>query len=239
MKLYVVGHRVVTGANATGFDADDLRRWVRWYIANEAVADRDVRVPQALRVDEWALPWHDPLQQLANFYNNSALWHVWKNPGLHDDFVGFAQYDMVVPRAAVAEFAAIDAPLKVGYMQPSPAADFWHTPLPREAWAALAARLTCLPLDTLLAPGMVLPLCHAFVLPLDAFLDMMRFAESALPGVLRALGHDTRHLAGTLERVFALWIVAAVRGRRLGPVLHMKGVVHDPSRRLPDALRGL
>lgn len=239
MKVYVVAHRTAVADRVAGGSEEDLRRWIRWYVANEGVRDRDIRVPAALRVDEWSLPWHDPFQQMCHLYNNSALWHVYKNPELHDDFVGFAQYDMHIPRDALADFAAVDAPLKVGYMLPAPAADFWYTPVPAETWAQLAGRVTTTPLDVLLGEGVVLPLCHAFVLPLAAFEDMMRFAEAALPVVVRALGHDTRHLAGTLERVFALWIAAAVRGRRLGPALHMKGVVHDASLRVPDDLRGL
>lgn len=239
MKVFVVAHRAAALDGVQGFSPDELGRWVRWYVTNEPLGDKDVRVPPELRIDEWTLPWHDPLQQLCNFYNNSALWHVYKNPALHDDFVGFAQYDMVLPRDPVAEFAAYDAPLKVGYMQPTPAAEFWHTAVPRREWERLAARMTCAPLDAILAPGVLLPLYHSFLLPLEPFLEMMRFVERALPDVLRALRHDTRHLAGTLERVVALWIAAAVRGGRLGPALHLHGVAHDHSRRLPDPLRGL
>lgn len=244
MRLYIVCHRDAYPANHREFTPLEARQaGLRWYVVNEPLTPKNIDAPPSCRVNEWDLPWHDPFLQMNNFYNNSALWHVYKNLDLLvDDHVGFAQYDMTIPRAPLEAFAELTTaqPGAVAYMFPYPFAALFHNPLPGEFWDAAVVR-RAFPGVRLsdLASG-ELPLFHAFILPKDAFADMMAFADSVLAEVVRALGHDTRHLAGTLERVCALWIAAAVFAQKLGPVVNVPGFEHNQAtQRLPDAFRGI
>jgi hypothetical protein len=243
MRLYIVCHRDAYAVNHRGYTHAEAREaGLRWYVVNEPLTPKDIDAPPSCRVNEWDLPWHDPFMQMNHFYNNSALWHVYRNLDLLvDDHVGFAQYDMTIPRAPLDAFAELTTaqPGAVGYMFPYPFAALFHNPLPAEFWdhvivrAAFPGRATLSDLSSV-----ELPLFHGFILPKTAFLKMMAFADRVLPVVVRALGHDTRHLAGTLERVCALWIAAAVWSGTLGPVVNVPGFEHNQAaQRLLDAFR--
>ncbi len=242
MRLYIVCHRDAYPANHRDFSNLEARQaGLRWYVVNEPLTPKNIDAPPSCRVNEWDLPWHDPFMQINNFYNNSALWHVYRNLDLLvDDFVGFAQYDMTIPRAPLEAFAELTTaqPGAVGYMFPYPFKDLFHNPLPADWWDRVIVRAAFPDIGLGdLADG-ELPLFHGFILSKAAFGEMMAFADRVLPEVVRALGHDTRHLAGTLERVCALWIAGAVHTQRLGPVINVPGFEHNhATQRLPDAFR--
>lgn len=234
LTLYIVCHKAWFPANYADYTADDVRDMLRWYVVDESTP-KTVDCPPECRVDEWELPAHDPFQQLSGFYNNSALWHVYANPELHSDFVGFAQYDMTVPRASLAAFRDAEGVGRVAYMFPCAFDEFMrHSAVPETLWRTMASQVakavgTDWDADadwaTLCASNV--PLFHGFILPKAAFLAMMDFASCVMNDVVRALRHDTRHLAGTLERVCALWIAVAVQKRRLGPVTLLDGCTHN------------
>lgn len=240
LLLYVVCHRTTYPSNHSDFTAAEAEAaGLRWYVVNEPLQPKRILCPPGCRVDEWTLPAHDPFMQLNHFYNNSALWHVFRNPGLRTrEFVGFAQYDMTIPKRSLQTFLeASHGPRRVGVTCPMPFECLFHNPLPAQFWDALVQEVQ--PGTTLCdLSGASLPLMHGFVLPAPAFVEMMSFADARLHGVVRALAHDTRHLAGTLERVFALWIVAKARAGVLGPVMVLPGFEHDQeTQRLPDEFR--
>ena len=239
IALYIVCHGVTYPGNHSDFtDAEAVDAGLRWYVVNEPLQPKVIRCPEGCRIDEWGLPVHDPFMQINHFYNNSALWHAYLNPGLRTrEFIGFAQYDMAIPKRALDRFAATPGPRRVGAMFPLPFACLFQNPLPAAFWEELV-REAHPGLEIANLTGDPLPLMHGFIMPTPAFVEMMQFADSWLPKVLRALGHDTRHLAGTLERVFALWIAAKGRAGVLGPILELPGFVHgQETQRLPDAFR--
>jgi hypothetical protein len=86
-----------------------------------------------------------------------------------------------------------------------------------------------------------LPLCllHTFIMPTWFFLHMMPFVESLVPRILKFLNWDTRHLAGTLERVFALCISFGIIEGKFRQLIPLKGVSHTDSQRSADELRGI
>lgn len=241
LSLYIVCHRVTCPENHADFTEEEAtEEGLVWYVVNEALPEKSIQCFPSRRVNEWELAVHDPFMQLNHFYNNSALWHVFRNPLLRRTaFVGFAQYDMAIPKRALRAFAGVPGATRVGIMFPYPFCALWENPLPREYWEGVVREAQ---------PGVglgdlsecALPLMHGFILPTPAFMEMMAFADCALAGVVRALGHDTRHLAGTLERLFALWIAAKVHAGRLGPMVTLEGCAHNQeTQRLPDAFREL
>jgi hypothetical protein len=223
--MYIVCHKTSYPDNA---DAADDR--FRWYVVNAAIPDKTIRAPVQAQINEWDLPVYEPGLQAAGCREASALFHALANESLRDaDFVGFAQYDMRVPSAALDAFEAAvvgadpDSAAKVGVGFPRPWEDVLASAaLPPQFWEEL--------LGVFLPPGVPLPaevpLFSTFVLPTEAFVEMMTAVNAIAPDIHAALGGDTTHLAGTLERVFGVWIAAAVAGGRLEPVL-LPGLVHD------------
>ena len=172
VRVYIVCHKTSYPHLA---DAADDR--LRWYVVNDAIPDKTIAAPPASVVREWDLPVYEPALQAQGCREASAFFHALANPALRDaEYIGFAQYDMRIPSAALDAFEA-------------------------------AAR-----------DG-------------DAFVDMMTRVNDVAPDIHAALGFDTTHLAGTLERVFGVWIAAAIGGGRLEPE-QLQGLEHDQSLRV-------
>jgi hypothetical protein len=68
---------------------------------------------------------------------------------------------------------------------------------------------------------------------------MMPFVEHLLPRILETLQWDTRHLAGTLERVFALCISCAITEGKFRHILKLEGIEHVDNQHSEDILRGI
>jgi hypothetical protein len=229
IRMYVVCHKTSYPENA---DAADDR--FRWYVVNEAVPEKTIRAPPASVVNEWDLPVYEPGLQAAGCREASCLFHALANESLRDvDFIGFAQYDMRVPSAALDAFedAVVGAEpgsaakVGVGFMRPWD--EVWSNgALPGPFWEEL--------LRLFLPPGVPapaeVPLFSTFVLPTEAFVEMMTAVNAIAPDIHAAIGEDTTHLAGTLERVFGIWIAAAVAAGRLDAV-PLVGLVHDQTQR--------
>ena len=226
VRVYIVCHKTSYPHLA---DASDDR--LRWYVVNEAVPDKTIAAPPASVVREWDLPVYEPALQAQGCREASAFFHALANPDLRDaEYVGFAQYDMRIPSAALDAFedAAREGDVaKVGVGFPVPWDDMVHNAaLPPRFWDEL---LECFGAPPGWRPASV-PLFSTFVLPTAAFVDMMTRVNDISPDIHAALDFDTTHLAGTLERVFGVWIAAAIGGGRLVPVeLHLE---HDQSLRV-------
>jgi len=68
----------------------------------------------------------------------------------------------------------------------------------------------------------------------------MPFIEKIIPIILRKINWDTRHLAGTLERVFALCLSCGILEGKLKTLIQMHGIKTDiPGQREEDVLRGI
>ena len=66
----------------------------------------------------------------------------------------------------------------------------------------------------------------------------MPFVEKLTPEILRVLGWETRHLAGTLERIFALCISCGILEGNLN-LIHLNGFQHVEHQHSEDKLRGI
>ena len=83
-----------------------------------------------------------------------------------------------------------------------------------------------------------LALLHTFIMPTWFFLHIMPFVENLTPEILRALNWETRHLAGTLERVFALCISCGILEKKLS-LIPLSGFQHIEGQHSEDLLRGI
>jgi hypothetical protein len=67
----------------------------------------------------------------------------------------------------------------------------------------------------------------------------MPFIENLTPIILRELNWETRHIAGTLERVFALCISCGVLEGKLKGFIALTGFQHVEEQHSEDLLRGI
>jgi hypothetical protein len=240
-RTFVVYHSRVYPANFEEYTPEELVRWFRLYAANESIPKEPLDCEIIPSVTEWTLSWHDPLMQINKMYNNTALWHVWHNNNLIEnlDFVGFSQYDMIIPRKSMHTFLGLTQfPHRVGYMFPHAWTDFkLDEILPMEFWQQLTKTLEVHDLTELTTQGRPAPLMHGIIMPRKAFELMMPWMDGVKSVIVRALGHEVRHLAGSLERAMALWIAVQVHKGTLGPACHLTGCEHLDPQRLHDAYR--
>ena len=68
---------------------------------------------------------------------------------------------------------------------------------------------------------------------------MMEFIEHILPTSLKFLNWETRHLAGTLERVIALSISCAILEGKFRHVTPLEGCVNNKNQHTGDEMRGI
>ena len=85
------------------------------------------------------------------------------------------------------------------------------------------------------------PLCllHTFIIPTWFFFHIMPFVENLMPKILKTLKWDTRHLAGTLERIFALCISCGIVEGKFRAVLQLQGFQHVDQQHSEDTLRNI
>jgi hypothetical protein len=84
-----------------------------------------------------------------------------------------------------------------------------------------------------------LALLHTFIMPTWFFLHIMPFVESLTPEILRTLNWETRHLAGSLERIFALCISCGILEGKLKNLIPLDGFQHIEAQHSEDQLRGI
>lgn len=86
---------------------------------------------------------------------------------------------------------------------------------------------------------MPLALLHTFIVPTDFFHEMMVFMEVVHSNIWQMLGNNNRHYAGTMERVFAVYINLKIVEGCLDKMVFIKGVSHNDSQRSADKMRGI
>ena len=67
----------------------------------------------------------------------------------------------------------------------------------------------------------------------------MPFINHDTSVILSMLGGDTRHIAGTLERVFALCIACGLAEGRLKGYVNQGGISHISEQHTDDPVRGI
>ena len=172
-------------------------------------------IPEALAsqvIHERSLTWYNPFLQHNRFCESSAFFHVWKNPELLDDYIGFFHYDMLINKTAI-QFLEEQIPL-----QTEPVL---FTNVTLLAWPELNQVLTIGSWNKLVAIYNTmfgtghsimdileeeLPLYHSFVVHRKTFDKMMTFAEKAIPILFELIGYDTQHLPFMIERLHGIFL---------------------------------
>jgi hypothetical protein len=245
LNIYIIYHKNVYQENTAGFA--DLHNFT-WVAVNESILKiNDDWIPKERLLKEWTMPVYNPLMQMSNFYQNSVFFHLYWNPELlSSKYVGFAQYDMGFDVSAlqgiINGIGAGDVGDKIFGAYPFEFNAIYGVLGPAE-WDECFMKPYNNYYSTMHKIGDIsdvpLLLLHTFIMPKWFFLHMMGFVDKMYVGVLRSLGWNTRHLAGTLERVFALCIAFGIKENKFRMIGLWPGVNHIDSQHSGDSLRGI
>lgn len=246
LTFYIIFHKLLFARNTKDFTEDERHDWFRWYAVNEEIPKTIPDwVPNECLVEEYKLKKYDPDQQRNKSYQNSCFFHLYYNPAIvTTKYIGFGQYDMSMDvntfRMAVDIMKKENTAFFVMYPY-----NFIHlfNLFSDEIWNKHFVYHynkyynTNHTLDNI--KNIPLALLHTFILPTSFFMEMMKFTEHIHTHIWTMLNFDSRHYAGTMERVFALYINFAIYEKRLTNVLNLQGFSHNQSQHMGDEMRGI
>lgn len=218
-----------------------------WVAVNEKIPKQ---IPDWLHKDslikEYEMKIHSPLYQMLNFYQNSVFFHLYWNKNLiNSKYIGFGQYDMSFNKEEMEKLLYTikdDTADKFisAFLYPFDVLCFKEE-LPQWEEMFMAPYNSFYSMNHTLdsLKGIPLALLHTFIIPTWFFLHMMPFVESLLPRILKFTNWETRHLAGTLERIFALCISCGIVEGKFRHLIQLNGVTHNDSQHSADPLRGI
>jgi hypothetical protein len=246
LSFFIVFHDHVFQENTSGFTEGELREFFTWVAVNEKVPKAPQSwIPTVLK--EWEMKIHSPLFQMLNFYQNSLFYHLaWNKDLIGSKYIGFGQYDMKI---SAPEFRQMYEVLQTDAAENVFAPflyDFnalYSSPIGRDGWIScfLNSYNEFFGMNHTMesVSKMPLALLHTFIMPTWFFLHFMPFVENLTPIILRTLNWETRHLAGTLERVFALCISCGILEGKIRNLISLNGFQHIEGQHSEDKLRGI
>jgi hypothetical protein len=246
LNFFIIYHDRVFKENTSGFTEKELESFT-WVAVNEKIPKEFPDwIPKNSLLKEYEMKIHNPLYQMTNFYQNSVFFHLyWNKELLQSKYIGFGQYDMSFnadEMRAIVKAIENDTADKIipVFMYPFDGlCNREQMPLWEELFVKPYNSYYGTSHELKSVEGLPLCLLHTFIMPTWFFLHMMPFVESLIPRILKIMNWDTRHLGGTLERVFALCISFGIVEGKFRHLVPLKGVSHIDSQHSPDALRGI
>lgn len=240
LTFYIVFHKDLYPGNTSAFLKHERNRLFVWIGVNASIPKS---IPATMSdspiLYEYTMPHHNPMYQQNNFYQNSVFFHLYRNQQyLQSKFVGFGQYDMQFSRASIP---ALTDGCVYGYF-PYKIEDVWNY-YPYSFWTGCfldtynAYYTTTHTFEALSKYPIFL--YHTFIIPTSFFLHMMPFIEHSTDVLLKSLNNETRHIAGTLERVFGLCISCGLAEGRLKGYAIQRGISHISEQHTDDPVRGI
>lgn len=247
ISFYIVFHKRLFYSNTASFTREQIERYFVWMGVNEKIPKQ---IPDTMKdypiLYEYNLPWYRCMYQEQNYYQNSVFIHLWRNPEiLPKKYIGFGQYDM---RISAEKFLPIVKGLETDngktligvYNFPQETcfdilnADLWET-----IFLTCYNRFYNQNHDLKSLKSIPFFLYHTFIIPTNFFLKMMPFVDLFIPRLMKLLLFNTRHLAGTLERVFAFCIACSIKENQFDNVLILNDVDHIEGQHEEDTLRNI
>ena len=244
LNFFIIYHDKLFKENTAGFTEKELEIFT-WVAVNEKVPKEFPDwIPKIIK--EYEMKIHNPLYQMTNFYQNSAFFHLyWNKELINSKYIGFGQYDMSFnadEMRTILKAIENDTADKIIPVFTYPFDGLCNSeemPIWKELFIKPYNDYYGTSHELKSVEGLPLCLLHTFIMPTWFFLHMMPFVESLVPRILKFLNWDTRHLAGTLERVFALCISFGIIEGKFRQLIPLKGVSHTDSQRSADELRGI
>lgn len=246
LSFYIIFHKDIYQENTSSFSEETTKKFLKWVAVNEKIPKQyPLWIPTECLIKEWEMTIHSPLYQMLNFYQNSTFLHLfWNKEHEKSKYIGFGQYDMSFDSA---EFEKMDNVLKTTEDTVYGAFIYAFTAILPSYPYELLQYMFLTPYNEFYGTAhtfdklkeMPLFLLHTFIIPSWFFKHMMPFIEKNIPHILRIFQWDTRHLAGTLERIFALCIACGMLEGKLRNILPLPGVKEKHEHRTEDSFRGI
>jgi hypothetical protein len=246
-QLAFIGHERFYQETVAGISEEDIKKYVRFVCVNEKLPKHiPESFPKECIVKEWEFPDYEKFYQENNYYQNSVFFNtmnVIETLGL--DQIGFFQYDMIMsPKIfdTVKSTCEADKDAAIAFY-PYPIEQLFEIVNPG-AWQFVIQQYSNffqVEVDTDTLQEMKLALYHTFVIPKTNYCRMMHFAKKVLPNIATFLtSSGTRHMAGTLERLFALFLNMEIVTGNMKEFSWIDGLIHDDvNLRLRDEFRGV
>jgi hypothetical protein len=239
LTFYIIFHKDLFPTNTAEFTSQEIKTIFTWVGVNEAI---EKSIPWQMKgypiIYEYKMRYHNPAFQKNNFYQNSVFFHLYRNQSyLKSKFIGFGQYDMKFQRNSIPSL--LDDYV-YGYF-PYENEAIWNL-FPRDFWQEVFLDeynryyATSHTFEDISKYPFFL--YHTFIIPTSFFLHMMPFIEKSTDILLARLP-TTRHIAGSLERVFALCIACGLVEGRLKGHMTLGGISHLPEQHADDPVRGI
>lgn len=247
LTFYIVFHKELYERNTKSFTQEELQTYFTWIGVNE-------KIPKVIPLwlshlpilYEYKMEHHCPLYQMLNFYQNSVFFHLYHNKSLlKSKYIGFGQYDMSIDAGVMRQIiqniqTSTHRTLYGFFLYPSISLfnllneNDWNDIFFNPYFEQRGLQHTYQSIQHL-----PLALLHTFIIPQNIFIDMMGFVEKIYPLILKKLNWDTAHLAGTLERVFALFLNCQIKEDTLQVFMNVNGIQHIDDQHSEDTLRGI
>jgi len=246
LNFFIIFHDKLFQENTSEFSPTELEAF-KWVAVNERIPKEIPEwVPKNSLLKEYEMKVHSPLYQMLNFYQNSVFFHLYWNKELLDSkYIGFGQYDMKFTAEdfrKITELIKEDTADKIipTFLYPFQALSITERlPLWEEAFLKPYNSFYNMNHTFKSIEHIPLSLMHTFIMPTWFFLHIMPFVESNLRNLIKVMSWDMRHIAGNLERVFALCISFGIIEGKFRQLVQLNGVQHIESQHSADALRGI
>lgn len=248
LSFFIIFHDNVFKENTSDFTEGEIKEYFTWVAVAEKIPKK---IPQWILkcVKEWEMKKHSPLFQMLNFYQNSVFYHLaWNKEHIESRYIGFGQYDMKMNAPEFRQmYQVVSSKEDIGDKIFAPFLyDFnalFSSPITKDGWFTSFL----IPYNKFFGMShtmeslskMPLALLHTFIMPTWFFLHIMPFVEETTPTILKTLNWETRHLAGTLERVFALCISCGILEGKIKHLVKLQGFQHIEGQHSEDTLRGI
>lgn len=246
LTFYIVYHKILHEENTKSFSEPLKNSALMWVAVNEEIEKEYPSWINNRLLKEWEMSHHSPLYQMLHWQQNSFFHHLYNNrTSIPTKYVGFAQYDQKLDgskfESLIGQLNHDKADKLIGCFPY--AYDTILDIFNDEEWKGifLVPYNNFYKLNHSLVEFKDKPmfLLHTFILPTWYFNHIMPFIEHVTPIVVRHLKWNIRHLAGTLERVYALCLAAGILEGKFKSVFMFDGVQQCDDQRTPDPIRGV
>jgi hypothetical protein len=239
--LYVVFHKFLVPECYETLSGEDLK-YLRFIAVNAKIPKKVPMFLEPYVIEERRLAWYNPFMQHNRFCESSAFFHVWKNPPLMNDYIGFFHYDMLIEKPAIEclkrEIEAIGTERVVFTNVTLTARPHIQQIVELRQWDQIVQIYNVMfgkrhTIVNILDEE--LPMYHSFVVHRETFERMMMFAERAIPYLFELIGCDTKHLPFMLERLHGVFLALQRLDGAVSRWISLPGITHLD--RLKDSWR--
>jgi len=246
IRWHIIFHERLYSDHYDTLSKEDVQTYLRFVGVNELYEKTiPVDIPRSCIVYEKDFPGYDPLLQMCRYYESSVMFHLYRRPELLEgvDFVGFGQYDMILPKAAMDQIKSIPLSRKeqvLVYQSESDPRLLFSNPLGEHEWSNIINHFNCFHntsftlYDVMKHP---LLLYHSYGVSVSQFQKVMKWIESVQPLMLRFLKFDKRHLCGTIERLYGIYFSLHRSMGTFKEIIVLRGMDHLNDKKFQDPVK--